>query len=101
LARHAGPGWAELVSRVSTLPRTDPHAIAFTLTLRRLERMQPAGRRSQPAECARCAAETVARFAGSEQELLDLYAISLSDVLHELQSMPQRRRSRSHWFEVA
>jgi hypothetical protein len=86
-----GQRWADLVDSVSKLSPADPHVMAFTMTMRRLSRAYnlPTSTCSDPF-CAVCAAQVVASFDGSEQELLDLYYKNLHDVQAALKNMPVR-----------
>ncbi len=99
LRRQRGERWMELVDWVSALPRSDPHAIAFTLTMRRLNR-QTGSRCSDP-WCATCAAQAVERFEGSEQELLALYWQNVDEVKYTLKSMQSHSRARQRQARVA
>ena len=90
LTQRVGARWSELVDWIRTLPRTDPYAIAFTLTMRRLGRSL--GRPQYHAMCAVCATELVQRFDGDEQELLTYYYHTLHDVVHTLEQMQTRKQ---------
>jgi hypothetical protein len=91
-----GQHWAELIDWLKTLPVSDPHVMAFTLTLRRLQRMARLdGFLCSDPLCAVCAAEVVASFDGSEQELLNLYRIHVDEITSALKKMSYRRPSRA------
>lgn len=91
LRSQRGQRWADLVDWVGKLPGSDPHVMAFTMTIRRLNRMRPAEEKlcSDPF-CAICAAQVVSSFDGSEQELLDLYYRNLNDVQSTIRTMRVR-----------
>ncbi|MBN1312314.1 MAG: hypothetical protein JXB30_12925 [Anaerolineae bacterium] len=86
-----GQRWADLVDWISTLPGSDPHTMAFTMTIRRLNRMRSMESKlcSDPF-CAICAAQVVALFDGSEQELLDFYYNNLQEVQYAIRNMRVR-----------
>src|SRR5574341_1066213 len=95
-----GQGWTELIDWIKTLPISDPHVMAFTLTLRRLQRAAHLDGflcRDDPL-CAVCAAEVVASFDGSQQELLNLYQTHVDEVTSTLRKMSYCRplRGRVH-----
>lgn len=94
-----GQGWAELVEWIKTLSISDPHVMAFTLTLRRLQRRARLDRLlcSDPL-CAVCTAEVVTSFNGSEQELLSLYQTHVNEITSTLKNMSYCRplRGRAH-----
>ncbi|MBN1428504.1 MAG: hypothetical protein JXB07_08965 [Anaerolineae bacterium] len=85
-----GQRWADLVDWIGKLPGSDPHVMAFTMTIRRLNRLQSEDRLCPDPFCAVCAAQVVALFDGSEQELLDFYYNNL----HEVQSTIRNMRVR-------
>ena len=92
--RHqAGRRWSELVDWVTTLPRTDPHVIAFTRTLRKLHQEQtghsPIGRGPI---CAVCAAKLLDNYQGSEDQLLELYYHNLSEINTAIKMMNCKKR---------
>ncbi len=91
--RQAGRRWSELVDWVTSLPRTDPHVMAFTRTLRHINREQagqkPIGRGPI---CAVCAARLVDDFQGSEEQLLELYYSNLSEITITLEKMNCKKR---------
>lgn len=95
LRSQRGARWAELVDHVSKLPTSDPQVMAMTLTMRRLRRVMNVehGTCHDPF-CAVCAAQVVANFDGTEQELLDRYHGSLEEVRATLATM--RRRELVH-----
>jgi hypothetical protein len=91
-----GQRWADLVDWVGKLPASDAHVMAFTMTIRRLNRQSSSGEKlcSDPF-CAVCAAQVVALFDGSEQELLDFYYNNLHEVQSALKNMRVREIVRT------
>jgi hypothetical protein len=91
--RQAGHRWKELVDWVTSLPRTDPHVMAFTRTLRHISREQdgqkPIGRGPI---CAICAAGLVDSFQGSEEQLLELYYSNLNEIYTTIKKMNCKKR---------
>ena len=88
-----GPRWAELAERVSHLPLTDPMRMAYTLTLRRLHQRSPVSSHFDPS-CPACASHLLARFEGSEQELIDQFCRTLAEVEQAVSYVRHRRRDR-------
>ncbi len=95
LGQQLGLRWAELVERVSHLPCADPHAMAYSLTMRRLQRRQAEGSR-EPYHpfCAACATRLIADVEGDEEALLDLYYNTLAEVERTCSAM--QREARAH-----
>jgi hypothetical protein len=91
--RQAGRRWSELVDWVTSLPRTDPHVMAFTRTLRHINQEQavqkPIGRGPI---CAVCAARLIDDFQGSEEQLLELYYSNLNDINTTIKKMNCKKR---------
>jgi hypothetical protein len=88
-----GHRWADLIDHVRQLPVSDPHVMALALTVRRLHRDTPVTRsRCHDPSCAVCAAEAVASFKGTEQELLDLYLAHLKEIMAAIKSLRLHRR---------
>lgn len=77
-----GPAWQALVDRVLELPETHPEALAFSLTMIRLDGCMACETDSYRAMrgCALCAAQTLRRFDGSDEDLLASYEQALADV---------------------
>lgn len=91
LRSQRGDRWAQLVDHVSTLASSDPQVIALSLTTRRLRR----GASSEHGTChdpfcAVCAAQVVANFDGTEQELIEFYHRNLDEVRARLTTMRVR-----------
>jgi hypothetical protein len=91
--RQSGRRWNELVDWVTSLPRTDPHVMAFTRTLRHINQEQsghkPIG---QGPICAVCAARLVDDFQGTEEQLLELYYSNLNDITTTIKTMNSKKR---------
>lgn len=102
LRSQRGQRWADLVDWVAKLPGSDPHVMAFTMTIRRLNRTRTAENKlcSDPF-CAVCAAQVVASFNGSEQELLDLYYRNLNEVQSTVRTMRVREVVRERAVAAA
>ncbi|HLV45107.1 MAG TPA: hypothetical protein VKY39_09125 [Aggregatilineales bacterium] len=77
-----GPEWRDLVDRVIPLPNEHPEKLAFVLMMIRLNGCLDCETDSYRAlrGCAMCATQTLRRFKGPDQELLDAYATALADV---------------------
>ncbi len=82
-----GSRWADLVAWVTHLPGSDPHVMALTRTLRQLSRHDAhAGSKHDPF-CTICAREVLARFSGSEDDLLGMYHRNLNEINDTLANM--------------
>lgn len=77
-----GPAWKALVERVLELPETHPEALAFSLTMIRLDGCMACETDSYRAMrgCALCAAQMLRRYDGSDEDLLAMYDHALADV---------------------
>jgi hypothetical protein len=93
LREQRGARWNDLVDRLNHLSVADPQVMAFSLTVRRLRRTLHIEHACTDGLCARCAADVIAHYPGSEQDLLDLYHHNLHDMRLTLASMPQRERT--------
>jgi hypothetical protein len=82
LARARGERWRALVERVTSLPPDDAEALAFSLMMIRLDGCLSCETDSYRAMrgCAACALQTLHRFKGSDQDLLERYRKALQDV---------------------
>jgi hypothetical protein len=82
LARARGERWRELVEHVLSLPADDAQALAFSLMRIRLDGCLSCETDSYRAMrgCAACALQTLHRFKGSDQDLLQRYRKALGDV---------------------
>jgi len=77
-----GTAWRDLVDRVMSLPETHPEALAFLLTMIHLNGCMECETDSYRAMrgCAMCATQTLHRYKGPDDELLEAYASALADV---------------------
>ncbi len=77
-----GPEWRDLIDRVADLADDDPEKLAFVLMMMRLNGCLDCETDSYRAMrgCALCAAQTLRRFGGSDDDLLDAYGEALDDV---------------------
>ena len=77
-----GPEWAELVTRVSKLPETDPDSLAFTLMMVRLDGCVKCheGSFKYMRGCQLCASQTVVQFKGLDEELIEMYWKARRDI---------------------
>lgn len=86
-----GKKWQELVDQVLALPEDDPEALAFSLMMIRLDGCMSCETDSYRAMrgCIPCALQTLRRFKGSDQELLERYEQALADVRGYLEAGSQ------------
>lgn len=77
-----GEKWRELVDRVKDLDSDDPELLGFVMMMIRLNGCMDCETDSYRAMrgCALCAAQTLRRFKGSDDELLARYNKALEDV---------------------
>ena len=94
LRRRRSEHWADIVDRVSTLSRTDPEVIAFSLLMKRLRSETVHGGLCHDNFCATCAARLVDTYSGSEQDLITLYYRGVDEVKYALQDMKARGAAR-------
>lgn len=82
LRKLRGERWNALVERVLTLPETHEETLAFMLMMIRLNGCLACETDSYRAMrgCAPCAQQTLRRFKGADEELLELYDQALQDV---------------------
>jgi hypothetical protein len=82
LRRLRGPQWQQLVERVLTLPETHEETLALMLLLIRLNGCVSCETDSYRAMrgCAACALQTLRRYKGGDEELLEMFQDALSDV---------------------
>jgi hypothetical protein len=82
LRKARGPEWQKLVDRVLKLPETHEETLAFMLMMIRLNGCLGCETDSYRAMrgCSACAQQTLRRFKGQDQELLDAYQQALADV---------------------
>ncbi len=90
LARSRGEGWRELVERVTALPPDDPECLGFSLMMIRLDGCLSCETDSYRAMrgCTACALQTLHRFKGSDQDLLQRYHKAVQDVSAYLAAHP-------------
>jgi hypothetical protein len=93
LQKKHGHRWAELVDSVSKLPVSDPRVMAFSYTMRRLNR-NLGFERSECHDplCAVCATEIVKHFRGSEDDLVDMYYQNLHAIKTCIKTRTVRER---------
>lgn len=77
-----GPGWHDLVERVSRLPETHEEVLAFMLMMIRLNGCMPCETDSYRAMrgCTMCALQTLRRCKEPDDVLLRMYDEALRDV---------------------
>ncbi len=82
LARSRGEAWRELVERVTALPPDAPECLGFSLMMIRLDGCLSCETDSYRAMrgCTACALQTLHRFKGSDQDLLQRYRKAVQDV---------------------
>ena len=102
LRSQRGESWSHLVDHISKLSPADPQVMALSLTTRRLRRGTNLehGTCRDPF-CAVCAAQVVANFDGTEQELVEFYYRNLDDIRARMSSMRQREMVPLHASAVA
>jgi hypothetical protein len=90
LARARGERWRTLVERVTALPADHAETLAFSLMMIRLDGCLSCETDSYRAMrgCAACALQTLHRFKGTEQDLLQRYQKALQDVQNYLSTHP-------------
>jgi len=97
--RHSrGEAWQKLVDRVSLLPQDDPESLAFSLMMIYLDgclRCETDSYRAMRG-CTACSRQTLRRFKGSDQELMECYRVALEEVQTHL-----RAESVEHILERA
>jgi len=101
-----GDLWRELVERVFSLPETDPGSLAFCLTMIRLSGCLTcfSGSYRFMRGCYLCTQQAVARYQGTDEELLQLYERSKHDLGRYLDYLAGRIESPEpgllEWLEV-
>mgnify|MGYP005863553649 CR=1 FL=1 len=90
LRRLRGPRWQALVERVAALPETHEETLAFILMMVRLNGCMSCETDSYRAMrgCSACAAQTLRRFKGSDDDLLRSYEIALREIRGFVASRP-------------
>lgn len=98
LRSQLGHHWHEVVDYVAKLPVTDPYVIAFSLTLRRIQKSFDLSQKISTCReplCPTCASDIVESFPGTEQELLELYYRHLDEINMTLNAMFTQRKLRN------
>ena len=90
LVRARGEDWRALIERVTALPPDDPQVLALSLLMIRLDGCLSCETDSYRAMrgCAACALQTLHRFKGTDQDLLQRYQKALQDVQAYLAAHP-------------
>lgn len=85
-----GEKWQELVDQVLALPDDDPEALAFSLMMIRLDGCMSCETDSYRAMrgCIPCALQTLRRFKGTDEELIERYHQAVADVRAYLERGP-------------
>jgi hypothetical protein len=89
--RHVrGEIWRALVDRINLLPQEHPESLAFSLMMIRLNGCLGCETDSYRAMrgCIPCARQTLRRYKGSDDDLMQRYEAALTDVYTYLQSHP-------------
>ena len=91
LALKGGRHWFDLVEWISSLDSIDPHAMALSLTTRRLRDMGKLNHKlCEDPGCTICASKVLDQYDGSEEELLALYYKNLDELNRALGNMRVR-----------
>ena len=90
LRESRGETWTKLVDRVSRLPEDHPESLAFSLMMIRLDGCMACETDSYRAMkgCLGCALQTLRRYKGPDQELVQRYQESLMEIEKHLESLP-------------
>jgi len=77
-----GEEWRELVERIASLPETDPETLAFCLMMIRLNACLGcvSGSYRFMRGCELCAQQTISRFQGTDEELIELFYKAKEDL---------------------
>ena len=77
-----GEKWAELVEYVASLPETDPDTLAFCLMMIRLNACLNcvSGSYRFMRGCELCSQQTIARYQGTDEELIELFEQAKADL---------------------
>jgi hypothetical protein len=78
-----GMKWQQLVEHVLTLPENDPDMLAFNLVMIRLDGCLSCQADSFRAMrgCTLCARQSLLRFKGTDDELVDMWETARSEIL--------------------
>ena len=88
-----GESWQNLVDRVSLLSQDDPESLAFSLMMIYLDgclRCETDSYRAMRG-CTACSRQTLRRFKGSDQELMERYQVALEEIQAHLKTAPIER----------
>lgn len=90
LKKLRGAQWQALVERVLTLPEYHEETLAFMLMMMRLNGCVSCETDSYRAMrgCAACAIQTLRRYKGDDDELLDTFEQALMDIRHFAAARP-------------
>jgi hypothetical protein len=79
-----GEEWRELVEHVASLPETDPETLAFCLMMIRLNACLGcvSGSYRFMRGCEVCAQQTISRYQGTDEELIELFYKAKDDLEH-------------------
>jgi hypothetical protein len=79
-----GEEWKELVERIASLPETDPETLAFCLMMIRLNACLGcvSGSYRFMRGCELCAQQTISRYQGTDEELIELFYKAKEDLEH-------------------
>ena len=77
-----GEEWRKLVEHVASLPETDPETLAFCLMMIRLNACLGcvSGSYRFMRGCELCAQQTISRFQGTDEELIELFYKAKEDL---------------------
>ena len=77
-----GKEWRELVEQIASLPETDPDTLAFCLMMIRLNACMGcvSGSYRFMRGCELCAQQTIARFQGTDEQLIALFHKAKEDL---------------------
>jgi hypothetical protein len=87
--RHTrGNAWRVLVERVMQCQETDPDLLAFSLLMIRLDGCMTCHADSYRAMrgCTLCAQQTISRFRGTDEDLVNLWEAARGDVVRWLET---------------
>lgn len=90
LKNAAGAAWRDLVDRVEALPEDHPESLAFSLMMIRLNGCLGCETDSYRAMrgCIACAQQTLRRYKGTDEDLLNRYHKALEDISSYLRLHP-------------
>lgn len=83
-----GEKWRQLVDYVSPRPESDPEVLAFSLLMIRLDGCLRCTADSYRAMrgCTMCAQQTITRFRGTDEDLIEQWQIARGEILAWLNS---------------